>query len=320
MSILVCGGAGYIGSHVVLELIKKNYDVIVIDNLSNGHKEFLQKDARFYEGDIRDEKLVEKIIHDEKIDSVIHFAAFSLVGESMINPTKYYDNNVLATFSLLNSLRKNNVKKIIFSSTAAVYGEPQSIPITEDNPVNPINPYGETKIVIEKMLHWFDKAYGIKYVALRYFNVAGADETGQIGEAHNPETHLIPIILKAVRDNKTIKIFGNDYPTPDGTCIRDYIHVTDLAAAHILALEKLSDQSKIYNLGNNKGLSVMEIVKTAEIVTGKKINYEIAPRRVGDPAILIASSEKIKNELGWQPKFCTPEKIISSAWNWHKNH
>lgn len=320
MSVLVCGGAGYIGSHMVLELVKKNYNVVVIDNLSNGHKQSVSKHAKFYEGDIRDNLLLDKIIRTEKIESVIHFAAFSLVGESMIDPAKYYDNNVLATFSLLNSMCRNGINKIIFSSTAAVYGEPDSIPITEQNSVCPINPYGETKIAIEKMLHWFDNAYGIKSVALRYFNVAGADESGLIGEMHNPETHLIPIILKSIHDSKKIKVFGNDYPTKDGTCIRDYIHVTDLAIAHILALETLSKtmESKIYNLGNNKGFSIMEIIKTVELVTGKKINYEIAPRRIGDPAVLISSSEKIKNELHWQPEFFTPEKIIATAWNWHK--
>ncbi len=320
MSILVCGGAGYIGSHMVLELIKKNYNVVVLDNLSNGHMEAVNKKAKFYLGDIRDENLLTKIIADEKVEAVIHFAAYSLVGESMTNPAKYYDNNVLATFSLLDTMRKNNLNKIIFSSTAAVYGEPESIPICEDNAINPINPYGETKRTIEKMLYWFDKAYGIKYTVLRYFNVAGADESATIGEMHNPETHLIPVILKSILENKTIKVFGNDYPTKDGTCIRDYIHVTDLANAHILALENLTKtmSSQIYNLGNNTGFSVMEILNAAQLVTGKKINYEIAPRRIGDPAILIASSEKAKKELGWQPKFYQPEKIISSAWNWHK--
>lgn len=320
MSILVCGGAGYIGSHMVLELIKKNYNVVVLDNLSNGHMEAVNKNAKFYLGDIRDENLLTKIIANEKVEAVIHFAAYSLVGESMTNPAKYYDNNVLATFSLLDTMRKNNVHKIIFSSTAAVYGEPDSIPIREDNAINPINPYGETKRTIEKMLYWFDKAYGLKYTVLRYFNVAGADESATIGEMHNPETHLIPVILKSILENKTIKVFGNDYPTEDGTCIRDYIHVTDLANAHILALENLKKTmtSQIYNLGNNTGFSVMEILNTAQKVTGKKINYEIAPRRIGDPAILIASSEKAKKELGWQPKFYQPEQIISSAWNWHK--
>ena len=320
MSILVCGGAGYIGSHMVLELIKKNYDVVVVDNLSNGHRELVDKNAKFYTCDIRDDSLMDNIIQKENVEAVIHFAAFSIVSESMIDPAKYYDNNILATLSLLNTMRRNKINKIVFSSTAAVYGEPESIPIHEDNSLRPINPYGETKLTIEKMLYWFDNAYNIKYSILRYFNVAGADENIKTGEMHNPETHLIPIILKSILENKKIKIFGDDYPTQDGTCIRDYIHVTDLAIAHILALEKLNktNKSEIYNLGNGNGFSVMQIIKTAEKVTGKKINYEIAPRRIGDPAILIASSEKAKKNLNWQPKFYEPEKIISTAWNWHK--
>jgi UDP-glucose 4-epimerase len=323
MTILVCGGAGYIGSHMVLELIKKNYKVIVIDNLSTGHKELIDPNAKFYNGDIGDSILLDKIIQkNNNIQAVIDFAASSLVGESIINPSKYYKNNVIATFNLLNSLIRNNIKKIIFSSTAAVYGEPEFLPITEDEQVKPINPYGETKITIERMLHWFDIAYNMKYISLRYFNVAGADESGLIGEKHDPETHLIPIILNSIINNKKIKLYGNDYSTADGTCIRDYIHVTDLVSAHILALEKLfkNPQSNIYNLGNNIGFSVLEIIKTTELVTGEKVNYEIANRRAGDPEILIASSDKIKKELNWQPKFSDPEKIISSAWKWHKEN
>ncbi|WP_425446681.1 UDP-glucose 4-epimerase GalE [Dethiothermospora halolimnae] len=320
--ILVCGGAGYIGSHTVFELIEDGKEVIVVDNLETGHKKAISNKAKFYNGDIRDRKFLEKVFKENKIDSVIHFAANSLVGESMENPLKYYDNNVYGTQILLETMNRHNVKKIVFSSTAAVYGEPKSIPIMETDKTFPTNPYGETKLTMEKMFKWADSAYGIKYISLRYFNVAGAHITEKIGEDHNPETHLIPIILQVALDKREkIFIFGDDYNTSDGTCIRDYIHVTDLAHAHMLALEYLNkaNKSNIFNLGNGEGFSVKEIIEAARKVTGHPIKSEIGERRVGDPEKLVASSEKAKRELKWKPKYIDIESIIESAWNWHKN-
>ncbi|SHJ97428.1 UDP-glucose 4-epimerase GalE [Paramaledivibacter caminithermalis] len=322
MMILVCGGAGYIGSHTVFELIDRGEKVLVIDNLQTGHKGAIHSKAKFYNGDIRDKEFLDKVFDENEIEAVIHFAANSLVGESMIHPLKYYDNNVYGTQVLLEAMTKHGVKKIVFSSTAAVYGEPENIPIVEKDKTNPTNPYGETKLAIEKMFKWADNAYGIKYVSLRYFNVAGAHIDGKIGEDHNPETHLIPLILQVpLKKRDYISIFGDDYDTHDGTCIRDYIHVTDLADAHILALEKLrkDNESSIYNLGNGEGFSVKEMIEAARRVTGHPIPSKTDVRRPGDPAKLIASSTKARKDLGWEPKFTNVEDIIKSAWKWHKN-
>lgn len=323
MTILVCGGAGYIGSHTVEELITKGEEVIVVDNLQKGHKKAVNPKAKLYIGDLRDQAFLDKVFSENNIEAVMDFAAESLVGESVENPLKYYENNVYGTVCLLKKMNEYHVKKIVFSSTAATYGEPESIPILEEDKTFPTNPYGETKLTVEKMLKWSEAAYGIKYVVLRYFNAAGAHIDGKIGEDHNPETHLIPIILQvALGKRKEIMIFGEDYNTYDGTCIRDYIHVTDLASAHILALKKLKKDnlSVLYNLGNGKGFSVKEIVEAARKVTNKEIPARIVERRKGDPAILVASSDKIVNDLGWKPQYNTLERIIETAWNWHLSH
>lgn len=323
MNVLVCGGAGYIGSHTVYELIERGHSVVVVDSLIKGHKAAVHNDAKFYLGDIRDEEFMDKVFKENNIDAVIDFAAFSLVGESVNEPFKYYENNVYGTLKLLETMERAGVKKIVFSSTAATYGEPENDIIVESDKTNPTNPYGETKLTVEKMLKWADNAYGIKFVALRYFNAAGAHISGKIGEDHSPETHLIPIILQtALGQREKMFIFGDDYDTPDGTCVRDYIHVTDLADAHIKALEKLfkTNESGIYNLGNGKGFSVKEVIEKAKKVTGKEFKVEIEARRNGDPSTLIASSEKAIKELGWKPKFNTLDKIIETAWNWHKDH
>lgn len=323
MNVLVCGGAGYIGSHTVYELIERGHSVVVVDSLIKGHKSAVHNEAKFYLGDIRDEEFMDKVFKENNIDAVIDFAAFSLVGESVNEPFKYYENNVYGTLKLLEAMERAGVKKIVFSSTAATYGEPENDIIVESDKTNPTNPYGETKLTVEKMLKWADNAYGIKFVALRYFNAAGAHISGKIGEDHSPETHLIPIILQtALGQREKMFIFGDDYDTPDGTCVRDYIHVTDLADAHIKALEKLfkTNESGIYNLGNGKGFSVKEVIEKAKKVTGKDFKVEIEARRSGDPSTLIASSEKAIKELGWKPKFNTLDKIIETAWNWHKDH
>lgn len=319
MSILVTGGAGYIASHTVKALQRQKRDVVVYDNLVKGHQQAIT-DVPLIVGDIHEEDKMARVIEEYGVDSVIHFAAYSLVGESMIGPAKYYKNNVCGTMSLLNTLIKKDVKKIVFSSTAAVYGEPKEIPITEESPKNPTNVYGRTKLVIENMLSDYDRAYGLRFAALRYFNACGADESGALGEDHNPETHLIPLVLAAALGQREhIEIFGTDYSTPDGTCIRDYIHVCDLAQAHILALDALQKgaASEVYNLGNGNGFSVREVIKTVEMVTKKKIAVVESGRRDGDPAVLIASSDKIKKQLGWLPKYTKIEDIIASAWYWH---
>ena len=323
MNVLVCGGAGYIGSHTVYELIERGHSVVVVDSLIKGHKAAVHNDAKFYLGDIRDEDFMDQVFKENNIDAVIDFAAFSLVGESVNEPFKYYENNVYGTLKLLEAMERAGVLKIVFSSTAATYGEPENDIIVESDKTIPTNPYGETKLTVEKMLKWADNAYGIKFVALRYFNAAGAHISGKIGEDHSPETHLIPIILQtALGQREKMFIFGDDYDTPDGTCVRDYIHVTDLADAHIKALEKLfkTNESGIYNLGNGKGFSVKEVIEKAKKVTGKDFKVEIEARRNGDPSTLIASSEKAIKELGWKPKFNTLDKIIETAWNWHKDH
>lgn len=323
MAILVLGGAGYIGSHTVYELIYAGEDVVIVDNLQTGYTGAIHPKAKFYKGDIRDEVFLDELFTKEKITSVIHFAANSLVGESMSEPLKYYDNNLYGTMVLLKSMVKNGIDKIVFSSTAATYGEPESIPILESDRTEPTNTYGETKLSMEKMFKWVSQAHGLRYVSLRYFNACGAHVSGLIGEAHNPESHLIPIILQVPNGQREfVSIFGDDYNTKDGTCIRDYIHVTDLAQAHILAVNYLEagKESNIFNLGNGVGFSVKEVIETARKVTGHTIPAKISPRRDGDPAILIASSEKAKSILGWKPKHDSLEEIIATAWKWHKSH
>lgn len=322
MSILITGGAGYIGSHTAWELKAQGRDIVIYDNLSRGHREAV-KGMPLVVGDLMDTSLLEKTMDEYKVDSVIHFAAESQVGESMTDPQKYYINNVSGTLSLLKAMKEKSVNKIVFSSTAATYGEPERIPIDEASRKNPTSVYGRSKLIMEQILTDFDMAYGLRYVALRYFNAAGAHISGEIGECHNPETHLIPIIMQVLLGQRDeISIFGTDYPTPDGTCIRDYIHVTDLAHAHILALDALYQgmKSKVYNLGNGNGFSVKEVIDTVEKVTGKKIKRVEKDRRAGDPAILIASSDRIIKELGWEPGYNTLEEIIQTAWNWHSNH
>lgn len=323
MKVLVCGGAGYIGSHTVADLLEKGYDVLVVDNLEKGHRKAVLTGAELIIGDLRDADFVNNLLAQRKVDAIIDFAAYSLVGESVGEPLEYYRNNVYGAMNLLDAMKQNGVKYIVFSSTAATYGEPKHIPIRETDETNPTNPYGETKLSIEKMLKWSSAAYGINYAALRYFNVAGAHISGKIGEDHKPETHLIPNVLNAALGKiESLSIFGDDYDTPDGTCIRDYIHVSDLADAHILALEKImsTNENRTYNLGNGKGFSNKQILDTAIQVTGCNIPYKIAPRRAGDPSALVASSEKIMTELGWSPRYNTLPQIIETAWNWHKAH
>lgn len=323
MKILVLGGAGYIGSHTVRELIDSGEEVVIADNLETGHIEAVHPKAVFYQGDIRDRAFVDKVFDSERIDGVIHFAANSLVGESMTNPLKYYDNNLYGTKVLLESMVAHGVDKIVFSSTAATYGEPESIPILESDRTEPTNPYGETKLSMEKMMKWTGVAHGLRYVALRYFNACGAHVDGEIGEAHNPETHLIPLILQVPNGQREkISIYGDDYDTKDGTCVRDYIHVTDLAQAHILAMKYLVNggESNVFNLGNGVGFTVKEVIETARKVTGHPIPAEVTPRRGGDPAQLIASSAKAKEVLGWKPEHADLEEIIATAWKWHKAH
>lgn len=323
MSVLVLGGAGYIGSHAVYQLVDEGFDVVVVDNLQTGHADAIHPKAKFYKGDIRDKAFLQKVFENENIDGVIHFAASSLVGESMTNPMKYFDNNVYGTQVLLDVMKDYGVKHIVFSSTAATYGEQNVMPITEDAATIPTNAYGETKLTMEKLMKWCDTAYGIKYVSLRYFNVAGARSTGEIGEDHHPETHLIPVILQvALGQRAYISIFGEDYDTEDGTCIRDYIHVEDLIAAHLLALRYLQNGggSNIFNLGSSKGFSVKEMIEAVRKVTGHPIPAKMEGRRAGDPRALIASSEKAKQILSWNPKRTSIHQIIEDAWKWHQNH
>jgi len=323
MAILVCGGAGYIGSHVVRALVDAGAEVIVADSLVTGHAEAVHPAAKLFVGDLRDGAFMEKLFSAGEIEGVIDFAAFSLVGESVTEPLKYFENNFYGTLCLLKHMRAHGVKKIVFSSTAATYGEPDHIPILETDRTCPTNPYGESKLSVEKMLKWCDFAYGIKYKVLRYFNVAGAHPSGEIGEDHCPETHLIPIILQvALGKRDKISIYGDDYPTPDGTCIRDYIHVMDLADAHILAMKQLQNntESDIYNLGNGEGFSVKEVIQIARKVTAHPIPAEHSPKRPGDPAKLVAGSEKALGKLGWKPQFQRLESIIETAWTWHSKH
>ena len=323
MAILVLGGAGYIGSHTVCELIAAGRDVVVADNLLTGFREAVHPKARFYQVDIRNKAELDHLFEQEQIEGVIHFAASSQVGESMSNPLKYYDNNLCGTTVLLRSMVEHGIDKIVFSSTAATYGEPERIPICEGDATVPTNCYGETKLAMEKLMRWTSRAHGLRYVALRYFNACGAHPDGHIGEAHNPETHLIPLILQIPNGQREkISIFGEDYPTKDGTCVRDYIHVNDLALAHILALDYLMQggENNVFNLGNGVGFTVKEVIDVARKVTGHPIPTEICPRRAGDPAQLVASSEKARNVLGWKPQYADLETIVSTAWNWHKNH
>ncbi|WP_271004897.1 UDP-glucose 4-epimerase GalE [Listeria seeligeri] len=323
MSIIVLGGAGYIGSHAVAELVNRGYNVVVVDNLKTGHKEAIHEKAKFYQGDIRNKDFLSSVFFRETVDGVMHFAASSLVGESMEEPLQYLNNNVYGTQILLEVMEQFGVKNIVFSSSAATYGEPEQVPITESMPTNPESTYGDTKLIMEKMMKWCDKAYGMKYVALRYFNVAGAKSDGTIGEDHQPESHLVPIILQvALGQREKLAIYGDDYNTPDGTCIRDYVHIEDLIDAHIRSLEYLENggESNIFNLGSSKGFSVQEILGAARSVTEKTIPAEVVARRAGDPGILIASSDKARKILGWEPKYTDIKDIIATAWKWHESH
>ena len=323
MAILVAGGAGYIGSHMVKDLIEHGEDVVVADNLSTGHRDAINPKAKFYEGDIRDRKFLDKVFDNEDITAVVHFAAFSIVPESMSKPLKYFDNNTGGMITLLEAMRDHNIKYIVFSSTAATYGVPEHMPIKETDPQNPINPYGLSKLMMEKMMAWADKAYGIMFVALRYFNVAGAAPDGTIGEDHGPETHLVPIILQVAQGKrKELSIFGDDYNTPDGTNVRDYVHVMDLADAHILAIKYLEagNKSNAFNLGSSTGFSNKQMLEAAREVTGKPIPAKMAPRRPGDPDSLVAASDKARTILGWKPKYDDVHDIIATAWKWHSTH
>ena len=323
MRLLVLGGAGYIGSHTAVELLESGHDVVIVDSLVTGYEAAVPEGAIFYQGDIRDYDFLNSLFKKEAIDAVIHFAAFSLVGESVTDPLKYYENNLYGTKVLLKAMIDNGVNKIVFSSTAATYGEPENIPILEDDRTCPTNPYGETKLAMEKMMKWSANAYGLKYVSLRYFNACGAHKNAKIGEAHNPESHLIPLVLQVPNGKReSVSIYGTDYDTPDGTCIRDYIHVTDLSKAHILAVEYLmkGGESNVFNLGNGVGYSVREVIETARKVTGHPIPAVEIPRRAGDPARLVASGVKAKEILGWKPEITELEDIIRSAWAWHSSH
>lgn len=324
MKVLVTGGAGFIGGVTVRQLRRAGFEVVIFDNLSCGHKQTIPEGVKLIVGDLREKSDILSAMSSEKFDAVLHFAAYTIVPESMADPSKYFANNILASFNLLDAMAETNVKRFVFSSSAAVYGEPSEIPVTESARLAPSNAYGETKLIVEQYVKWYDLAYGIKYVSLRYFNASGADLDNDLGEDRSVETHLIPLVLCAASGkNKSVSIFGSDYPTRDGTCIRDYIHVKDLARAHILALKNLfgpSAESSIYNLGSEKGFSVKEIVAAAEKVTGKKINALLCPRRPGDPPALIASSEKIFSELGWKAENSDIEKIISDTWAWMREH
>jgi UDP-glucose 4-epimerase len=322
-TILVTGGAGYIGSHTVKTVERSGYQVIILDNLVYGHQDLVENclGAKLIVGDLKNRSLLDDLFSKYNIEAVIHFAAYAYVGESIVNPAKYYNNNVLGTLTLLDAMLAASVKKLVFSSTCATYGIPQQIPIPEDHSQNPINPYGNSKLMVEKILSDYSAAYNLNYVCFRYFNAAGADKDGFLGEDHQPETHLIPLVLLAALGQKeSISVFGTDYPTPDGTCIRDYIHVSDLASAHLLGLEYLLNggESEIFNLGNGNGFSVKEIIEAVRQITGKQIVVKNCDRRPGDPPALIGSSEKAKEILGWQPRFSDLKQIITHAWQWHQ--
>ncbi|WP_282458542.1 UDP-glucose 4-epimerase GalE [Ligilactobacillus aviarius] len=324
MTTLVLGGAGYIGSHMVKRLLEKGETPVVVDNLVTGHRAAVDPQAKFYEGDLADQDFMRNVFKENPdIDVVIHFGAYSLVSESMKKPLKYFDNNVAGLIKLLEVMKEVGVNKLVFSSSAATYGIPDKMPIKETDPQNPINPYGESKLMMEKIMHWADEAYGMKFVALRYFNVAGAWSDGSIGEDHNPETHLMPIILQVAQGKRDkLQIYGDDYNTPDGTNIRDYVHPIDLADAHILAADYLrnGNPSDVFNLGSSTGFSNLEMLKAAREVTGKEIPAEIAGRRGGDPDTLIAASDKARRVLGWNPQYDDVHKLIETAWKWHSSH
>lgn len=321
LNILVTGGAGYIGSHVVKELLRQSHNPIVFDNLQTGHRRTVEN-ALFIKGDLSDQEKLKETFQTYTIDAVMHFAANSLVGESVLKPLKYFNNNVKNSIKLIEIIEEFKIDKFVFSSSAAVYGEPQKIPITEDHSCCPTNPYGETKWIFERVLQAYHEAGILNFISLRYFNAAGADPEGELGEDHSPESHLIPLVIKAALDGTLVPVYGTDYNTPDGTCIRDYIHVTDLANAHILALRKLEQKnfSAIYNMGNGNGYSVREVIEAVKKVTGRKVTAIESPRRPGDPARLVASSEKIREELGWTPEYPDLETIVETAWEWHRNH
>jgi UDP-glucose 4-epimerase len=316
MNILVTGGAGYIGSVVVEETLAAGHKTIVYDNLVKGHREMVAKEAIFVEGDLLDGASLSRTFRENEIEAVIHMAAYSLVGESVVEPSKYYLNNVVAGLSLLDAMRECDVKKIVFSSTAAVYGEPEKQPIEETDRTSPTNPYGDTKLAFEHALKAYERAYGLRYASLRYFNAAGASE--RCGEIHDPETHLIPIVLQTAAGlREAVEVFGDDYPTRDATCVRDYIHVIDLARAHVMALSLLDTESAIFNLGcGGDGYTVKEVIDTARKITGKEITARVSARRPGDPAVLVASSARIRERLGWEPEFQDLSLIIESAWKW----
>ena len=320
MNVLVTGGAGYIGSVVCEELLRKGYKVVVFDSLENGHRKAVPENTFFVHADLQDTKTLETSMKEHRIDAVVHLAAYALVGESVADPAKYYRNNLQVGLGLLNSMKEAAIDRIVFSSTAAIYGEPERQPIEETHLPSPTNPYGESKLAFERALHWYEKAHGIRYVSLRYFNAAGATRT--LGEVHDPETHLIPIVLEVATGKRPyVEVYGDDYPTRDSTCIRDFVHVVDLAGAHVLALECMEDGSAIYNVGCGRdGYSVAEVIAVAEQVTGKQIPVRYGPRRPGDPASLVASCEKIKQQLGWTPKFQNLQEILSSTWDWMRAH
>lgn len=316
--ILITGGAGYIGSHMTDLLRQRGHQVVVFDNLQNGFRDAVL-DAKLVVGDLGDEKALERLFTEEQFEAVMHFASFIQVGESVSNPARYYQNNVVNTLNLLATMLKHKVKIIIFSSSAAVYGEPKYTPIDETHPKNPLNPYGRSKFIVEQILPDYDKAYGLRSISLRYFNAAGADPKGRLGERHDPESHLIPLVLQAASGRRdAITVYGEDYPTKDGTCIRDYIHIVDLCEAHLLALNKLLNggNTNVYNLGNGNGFSILEVIETAKTITNKAIKIIKSSRRAGDPAVLVADATKAKKELGWQPKFPELSTIIEHAWQW----
>jgi UDP-glucose 4-epimerase len=320
VKILVTGGAGYVGSHAVKELIRKGYGVVVYDNLSRGYR-WAVKGGDFIEGDLADKESLRQLFSNRRVDAVMHFAAFAYVGESMENPRRYYENNVRNSLNLIEAMLNYEIKTVVFSSTCAVYGLPREIPITESHPVEPVNPYGLSKAMVERVLADYDRAHGLRYVSLRYFNAAGADAEGELGENHQPETHLIPRTLQtALGQQDHLEIYGTDYPTKDGTCIRDYVHVSDLSKAHLLALDWVVENkvSAIFNLGTERGYSVSEVIEEARRVTGRKISTKIGERRQGDPPVLISSSEKARRELGWEPRFSSLSSILETAWEWHR--
>ena len=319
MQVLVAGGAGYIGSVTAAELLAAGHRVIVYDSLISGHAAAVSGEAELVAGDVRDQELLARVFADRHIDAVVYYGGFIVAGESMSEPGRYFANNIGGIICLLNTMLENDVRRFVFSSSAAVYGQPQTVPIPEEASINPVNPYGESKAVVERLLRWYDSQCGLRCISLRYFNAAGA--TATMGEDHRPETHLIPIVLQvALGQREAVPIYGTDYPTSDGTCIRDYIHVLDLARAHVLALDRLKEGSAVYNLGNGQGFSNLQVIEAARRVSGQAIPAQEEARRPGDPPSLVASAEKARRELGWQPQFPVLEEIIESAWHWHREH